>query len=111
MSTVGQWKWREGEGGRSGEVLLIADIQSSRQMEYLSSETSLVNVLEEKESSGDSCISTSSMTWCRSEIYHLALTHWLKPVTQPHRTTTYQRSAVLPCVQKVERLGALGKQL
>ena len=76
MSTVGQWKWREGEEGRSGEALLIADIQSSRQMEYLSSETSLVNVLEEKESSEDSCISTSSMTWCRSDIYHFS-THTL----------------------------------
>lgn len=75
MSIVGQWEWREGEWGRSGKTLLIADIQSSRQMEYPSSETSLVNVLEEKESSGDSCIS-SSMPWCRSNTYHFS-THAL----------------------------------
>lgn len=76
MSIVGQWEWREGERGRSGEALLIADIQSSRQMEYLSPETSSVNVLEGKESSGDSCVSSSSMPWYRSDTYHFSTHTW-----------------------------------
>lgn len=66
-------------------------------MEWLPSQTSLVNVLEEEESSGDSWISSSSIPWCRNDTYHF-ITHILAETSHtapPNHELPKKCSAIL----------------